>query len=107
MPGAPSPLASLAACAEDLLLEALQQSRLEQVLEAQAVAPVLPAACGEGLLNGGAMPRGGAVQQGWCRPVKPVQLSPCRPQAQSCLPGNWNFHGLWRPPGPGHSPRPR
>ncbi|XP_059566709.1 interferon regulatory factor 7 isoform X3 [Myotis daubentonii] len=49
VPGAPSPLVSLAACTKDLLVEALQQSHLEQVLEAQAAAPVLPAACGEGL----------------------------------------------------------
>lgn len=52
VPGAPSPFVSLAACTEDLLLEALQQSRLEQVLEAQAAAPVLPAACGPELPPG-------------------------------------------------------
>lgn len=69
MPGAPSPLVSLAACAKDLLLEALQQSCMEHLLEAPAVDAVPPEACGEGLLNGGAVPRGGAVQRGWCQPV--------------------------------------
>lgn len=47
MPGAPSTLVT-----EDLLLEALQQSHLEQVLEAQAAAPLLPAACGPELPTG-------------------------------------------------------
>lgn len=50
MPGAPSPLLSLAACSEDLLLEALQQSHMEHLLEPVAVGPAPPEACGEGLV---------------------------------------------------------
>lgn len=45
VPGAPSPLVSLAACAGDLLLEALEQSCLQHLLEAppEACGPELPA----------------------------------------------------------------
>lgn len=52
VPGAPSPLVSLAACAKDLLLEALQQSCMEHLLEAPAVDAVPPEACGPELPAG-------------------------------------------------------
>ncbi|CAK6449840.1 unnamed protein product [Pipistrellus nathusii] len=56
VPGAPSPLVSLAACAGDLLLEAMEQSHLEHLLEAP------PETCGEGLLNSGAVPGEGGPE---------------------------------------------
>lgn len=46
MPSAPSPLVSLAACTGDLLLEALEQSHLEHLLEASATDLAPPQACG-------------------------------------------------------------
>lgn len=91
MPGAPSPLVSLAACAGDLLLEAMEQSHLEHLLEAP------PEACGEGLLNGGAVPGEGGPT-GMVPPVSSYSCL-CRPQAQSCQPGSWSG-----PPAPGHCP---
>lgn len=81
MPGAPSSLVSLAACAEDLLLEALQQSRLEQVLEAQAAA-----ACGPELPTG-------ELELSWA-----VEAPGSRSQPQAQVTDAGPAHEAWQPP---------
>nr|AOQ26356.1 IRF7 [Myotis davidii] len=86
VPGAPSPLVSLAACAEDLLLEALQQSHLEQVLEAQAAAPVLPVACGPELPTG-------ELELSWA-----VEAPRFRSQPQAQVTDAGPAHEAWQPP---------
>lgn len=80
VPGAPSSLVSLAACAEDLLLEALQQSRLEQVLEAQA------AACGPELPTG-------ELELSWA-----VEAPGSRSQPQAQVTDAGPAHEAWQPP---------
>lgn len=52
VPSAPSPLVSLAACAGDLMQEALEQSCLEHLLKGPAADPAPPEACGPELLAG-------------------------------------------------------
>ncbi|XP_036151510.1 interferon regulatory factor 7 isoform X3 [Myotis myotis] len=88
VPGAPSPLVT-----EDLLLEALQQSRLEQVLEAQAAAPLLPAACAVPLPPSGPELPTGQLELSWA-----VEAPRPRSQPQAQMTDAGPAPEAWQPP---------